>query len=121
MYEMCHVSLTSENEIYVVFKKLHAKPNPKSNIFIAAITTAHARLHLYQFIEKLEEHAVYTDTDSVVFTHQPGQYIPPLGPFLGDLTDEVPHGSIMVEFTTCGPKIMLILCRVKKAYLKLSK
>jgi G:T-mismatch repair DNA endonuclease (very short patch repair protein) len=104
LYEVRHASPTSESEVYVVFKKLHARPNPKSNIFIAAITTAHARLHLYQFIERLDDRVVYTDTDSVVFTHQPGQYIPPLGPFLGDLTNEVPHGSTMVEFTTCGPK-----------------
>jgi G:T-mismatch repair DNA endonuclease (very short patch repair protein) len=104
LYEVNHVSPTSENEVYVVFKKLQVKPNPKSNIFIAAITTAHARLHLYQFIEKLGDRVVYTDTDSIVFTHQPGEYKPPIGPFLGDLTNEVPHGSMMKEFTTCGPK-----------------
>ena len=34
--------------------------------------SAGARIHLYGFLENLQEKAIYTDTDSVIFI-QPGQ------------------------------------------------
>lgn len=80
------------------------KPNPKGNIFVAAFTTAHARLHLLKAVKRLGPRVLYMDTDSVVFNHTPGQWIPEISSFLGDWTDEVAQGSRIVDFTTCGPK-----------------
>ena len=76
LYTVSHLSLISEDTAYVVYKSLHSWPNPKGNIFVAVFTISHARLHLYKAIEKLNEHVLYMDTDSVVFTQQPGQWRP---------------------------------------------
>jgi hypothetical protein len=43
-------------------------------------------------------------TDSVIFVHKPGQYKPPVGDFLGDMTDEL-NGEHIVEFVSGGPKV----------------
>ncbi len=46
---------------------------------------------------------LYNDTDSIVFTTKTGEKKPPLGDYLGDLTDEHP-GNHILEFVTGGPK-----------------
>jgi len=43
-----------------------------TNEVIGAYVTAGARIHLYGFLDKLQEKAIYTNTDSVIFI-QPGQ------------------------------------------------
>jgi len=75
----------------------------KTNVVIAAYTTAQARLKLYSYLDKLGPRALYADTDSVVFTTKDGEWKPQLGDFLGDLTDEVPDNTIR-SFVTGGPK-----------------
>ena len=76
----------------------------RTNVVIAAYTTAQAQLKLYSYLEQLGPRALYVDTDSIVFTTtQSDFYLPPLGDYLGDLTDEVPQGKI-TEFITAGPK-----------------
>ena len=62
----------------------------RTNVVIAAYTTAQARLKLYSYLEQLGPRALYADTDSVVYTSRPGEWKPELGDYLGDLTDEVP-------------------------------
>ena len=82
------------------------------NIFIGAFTAAHARLMLYDVLDKLDQQVLYCDMDSVVFTLQPGEWIPPLGECLGDLTDELNDGNVcnlpeedyITEFVSGGPK-----------------
>ncbi|KAL3983293.1 interferon-induced GTP-binding protein Mx [Sarotherodon galilaeus] len=79
------------------------------NVFVGAMTTAHARLMLYDLLDSLQQRVLYCDTDSVIFTARPGDWMPPLGPFLGDLTSELAsgEGSVedhIVEFVSGGPK-----------------
>ena len=82
--------------------------SPNTNIFNAAYTTAHARMKLYSYIERLDDRVLYFDTDSVVYVHREGRWSPPTGNFLGDMTDELekPYGSgsYIVEFVAGGPK-----------------
>ena len=68
--------------------------NNKVNIVIAAFTTAYARLKLYDLLDLLQERVLYYDTDSVVYVHEPSKPDPPLGDYLGDLTDELNGGYI---------------------------
>jgi hypothetical protein len=75
----------------------------KTNVVIAAYTTAQARLKLYSYLEQLGPRALYANTDSVVYISRPGEWKPELGDYLGDLTDEVPY-NIIIEFVTGGPK-----------------
>ena len=91
-------------EIRWKFKDNFVEPTSRTNVIIAAYTTAQARLKLYSYLEQLGQRALYADTDSVIFkTSTSDHYIPPLGKYLGDLTDEVPDGRI-IEFVSGGPK-----------------
>ena len=76
---------------------------PYTNVVLAAVTTACARLKLYGLLESLQERVLYFDTDSVVYVHKDGAYNPPLSDFLGGLKDEV-EGDDIVEFVSLGPK-----------------
>ncbi|GAA6228947.1 uncharacterized protein LOC109143113 isoform X1 [Lates japonicus] len=78
-------------------------PGKQSNIFIAAFTTAHARLKLYSYLEKLQERVLYIDTDSLIYVVKEGETPLELGNYLGDLTDELGGDSIQ-EFVVAGPK-----------------
>ncbi len=75
----------------------------KTNVFLATFTTAWARLKLYEVLDQLQERVLYYDTDSVVYVSKPGYYDPPLGDYLGELTDEL-DGEHIVEFLSGGPK-----------------
>ena len=76
----------------------------KTNIYLATFTTCWARLKLYSVLEKLNRRVLYYDTDSVIYVSRPGQYDPPLGDYLGELTDELSGGEHIVEFVSGGPK-----------------
>ncbi|XP_041361018.1 uncharacterized protein LOC121377177 [Gigantopelta aegis] len=65
----------------------------KTNVFLATFTTSWARLKLYSVLEQLDENVLYYDTDSVIFVARPGDYQPPLGDYLGELTDEFVSGG----------------------------
>ena len=54
----------------------------RTNVVIAAYTTAQARLKLYSYLRPLGDRVLYCDTDSIVFTTEPGQWKPPLGDYL---------------------------------------
>lgn len=75
----------------------------RTNVIIAAYTTAQDRLKLYSYLENLDRRILYADIDSIVFTTKPGEQEPELGDYLGDLTNEVPDNKIKV-FVTGGPK-----------------
>lgn len=64
------------------------------NIFIGAMTTAYTRLMLYNLLDELQERVIYCDTDSLIFISKPCEWVPPLGPCLGDLADEINDGDV---------------------------
>ena len=90
-------------EIQYMEKEGFVEENNKVNIVIAAFTTAYARLKLYDLLDLLQERVLYYDTDSVVYVHEPGKPDPPLGDYLGDLTDEL-KGGYITTFMSGGPK-----------------
>ena len=58
---------------------------------------------------------LYHDTDSIIFSVKEGEYVPPLGEYLGQLTNELTckefgckhkncTGHWIEEFVSCGPK-----------------
>ena len=73
----------------------------KTNIFVAASTTCHARLKLYESLDTLQQQVLYYDTDSVVYKWRPGQPSIAIGDFLGDMTDEL-DGDVITEFVSGG-------------------
>ena len=84
------------------YKEVFVESNIKTNVVIAAYTTSQARLKLYSYLEQLKTRAMYADTDSIIFTNKRGESKPPLGDYLGDLTDEIQNNRIMTFAT--GPK-----------------
>ena len=93
---------------------------PRSNICLAILTTAQARLKLYEMLEKLDKRVLYFDTDSVVFVSKEGDWEPPLGDYLGDLTSELGCKEVLcsgcdtqhfiTEFATLGAKNYCYKC-----------
>ena len=77
----------------------------KTNIFIAAYTTAQARMKLYQILDILQKNVVYYDTDSIIYIDKPGISTQiQVGDFLGDLTNEIEPPNYICEFVSGGPK-----------------
>jgi len=70
-----------------------------TNEVICAYVTAGARIHLYAFLDKLQEKAIYCKTDSVIFL-QPGQGCEPTliktGDNLGQMQSELKKGKVTV-------------------------
>ena len=64
-------------------------PSFNTNVTIAAFCTSWARLKLWAVMQRLGDRVLYHDTDSIIFSVKEGEYIPPLGSYLGQLTDEL--------------------------------
>ena len=104
--EVTNVQLINEEVI-----ELHYKHNDnfieagnRTNIIIAAYTTTSARLKLYDILDKLGHRVLYYDTDSIIFTYKEGEWMPPLGDYLGELTNELSEGEYIIKFVSGGPK-----------------
>ena len=62
-------------------------------------------MHLYAYLDRLGERALYCDTDSVIFVQKDGE--PPLiecGFALSDLASELKVSGYISEFVSCGSK-----------------
>ena len=104
-FEVCDARIVNENMVEVQYRNTDefTAQNDKVNVVIAAFTTAYARLKLYDLLDLLQERALYYDTDSVIYVHKAGKPEPPLGNYLGELTDEL-NGDYITTFISGGPK-----------------
>ncbi|KAG5871043.1 hypothetical protein JTB14_021190 [Gonioctena quinquepunctata] len=104
-----HILLINEKALLVSYEFLDEAYEINKNVFIAAYTTAQARLKLYSYLEKLQERVLYYDTYSVIHVPKDGanHYEIPTGNFLGDMNDELSEygaGSYIREFVSGRPK-----------------
>ena len=90
-------------EIKYEYGENFVEVNPNTNVIVAAFTTAHAQLQLYDELDMLGERVLYYDTDLIVYLRQPDQPEPRLGNYIGDLTDEF-SGEHITVFASGGPK-----------------
>ena len=97
-----HILTNDMIQIEWIYKQDCQPEDNKTNIYLATFTTCWARLKLYSVLEKLDKRVLYYD--SVIYVRRPEQYDPPLGDYLGELTDELEAGENIVEFVTGGPK-----------------
>ena len=104
-FEVSDARMVNDDVVEVHYRNVgeFAEQNNKVNVVIAAFTTAYARLKLYDLLDLLQERVLYYDTDSVIYVHKPGKRDPPLGNYLGDLTDEL-NGDYITSFVSGGPK-----------------
>jgi hypothetical protein len=79
-------------------------PNlPHTNEVIGAY--AGARIHLYGFLDRLQEKVIYCDTDSVIFIQPSGEPWPiATRDKLGDMQSELKPSEFVVEFVSGGQK-----------------
>jgi hypothetical protein len=81
-------------------------PNLKhTNEVIGAYFTTGARIHLYKYLDRLQDKVLYLDTDSILYVKKESE--PPLietGDHLGDMTNELKMGEYIDEFVSGGPK-----------------
>ena len=99
-----HVFPLSEEMVQVNYKlkDQYVKRNYKTNIYVAAFTTANARLRLYDQLSKLNEAVLYCDTDSIIYVDN-GTNTVTTGDLLGEWTDEL-KGGYITKFIASGPK-----------------
>ncbi|XP_055918297.1 uncharacterized protein LOC129950379 [Eupeodes corollae] len=107
--EVSQILPINENNIVISFEMKEEAVETLStvNVSIAAYTTTQARLKLYSYLEKLQERVLYYDTDSVIYVCRQGEFDPPTGDFIGDMTNELDcygQGSYITEFVSGGPK-----------------
>ena len=76
-------------------------------LVISLWTTSAARIHLFRAMQQVVRtegcSLLYTDTDSLIFTHPEGVNPLSLGPHLGQFTDEYPKHHI-IEYVSGGAK-----------------
>jgi len=53
-------------EVHYVHAEDFVPSNAKTNVVLAAFTTAHARLKLYSILEQLERRVLYFDTGKII-------------------------------------------------------
>ena len=76
-----------------------------TNEVIGVYVTAGARIHLYGFLDRLQEKAIYCDTDTVILIQPSGEpWHITTGDKLGDMQSELKPSEIVIEFLSGGPK-----------------
>lgn len=87
--------------------KESVKPLAYGNVVLASCVTSHARLRLYDMLDRLQERVLYHDTDSVIYqTMNQDDAEIPTGSSLGQWEDECkdPSSDWLIEFVSIGPK-----------------
>ena len=101
--------IEGQNElIYVTYQEKNEclKASFNTNIYVACFTTSHARLRLYDMMDKLNQNVCYCDTDSIVYieNEETKQIVAPfLGDSLGQWTDEL-NGNNITYWNCAQPK-----------------
>ena len=92
-YDICYVSVLTEQRVEVHYKHQDDPVSPNLNIFIACFTTRWARLKLYEQLHELSERVLYFETDSMIFKSSPRDELLQLGEYLGNFKNELSEGD----------------------------
>lgn len=98
----------SNELIYVTYDEKDAclKASYNTNIYVACFTASHARLRLYELMDKLNLNLCYCDTDSIIYieNEKTEKIVKPyLGDSLGKWTDEL-NGRKITYWNCAQPK-----------------
>jgi len=105
--EISEICIMNDEMLLVYYSTIEADrvENPKRNTLVASWTTSLARTKLYRAMRMLQpEQVLYTDTDSIIFSHKPGQPMLPLGNGLGELTSELDPNDSIQTYVSIAPK-----------------
>ena len=102
-------------KVYYTHGEEFVPTSDRTNVVIAAFTTAQAPLKLYSVLKHLQMRTLYLDTDLMIFTIRPGEWVLPLGDFLGKLTNKLNDKDDITTFVS-GGKLCLsnkrMICKV---------
>jgi hypothetical protein len=107
--EVMNLIFASEEVVWLSWKFAEEEITPTLrhiNEVIGAYVTTGAPLHLYRYLDLLQERALYCDTDYVFYIQDESK--PSLiacGDKLGDMTDELKPGEYIDEFVSGGQRI----------------
>ena len=106
--EVVSLTFASDDVVWTSWRYIEEEKIPNlrhTNEVIGAYVTAGALLHLYRYLDKLQERAIYCDTDSVVFVQPTGESaLVETGDNLGDMSSELKPSESIEEFVSGGPK-----------------
>jgi len=106
--EVTNLALASDDVVWLSWK-VNAEENvpnlPHTNEVIGAYVTAGVRIYPYSFLDRIQENAIFCDTDYVIFI-QPSvePWAIATGEKLGYMQTELNHSEFIVEFASAGPK-----------------
>ena len=107
--EVSSLIFVSDHAVWISWQNVderHAPTLKHTNDVIASYVTAGARLHLSSYLNRLQENALYCDTDSVVYVEPRGEPgLVETGECLGAMTSELKPGHHICEFVSAGPKV----------------
>jgi hypothetical protein len=106
--EVVNLMFASDEVVWVSWRYTSEEKVPAlkhTNEVIGAYVTTGARIHIYRFLDRLQERALYCDTDSLLFIQDVrGPRLIECGDNLGDMTNELKPGEYIDEFVSGGPK-----------------
>jgi len=106
--EVTNLVFASDDVVWLSWKHGAEEDVPSlrhANEVMGAYVTAGARIHLYRYLDRLQEKAIYCDTDSVIYIQPKDE--PSLietGDKVGDMTSELRPSESISEFVSGGPK-----------------
>jgi len=106
--EVTNLAFANDDEVWISCKhsaEEHVPMLRHTNEVISAYVNSGARIHLYRYLDRLGERAIYFDTDSVIYIqhkHEPN--IIETGDKLGDLTSELRSSDYISEIVSSGPR-----------------
>ena len=111
--EVSSLLFVSDHAVWISWQNAderHAPTFKHTNDIIASYVTAGEGIHLYSYLNKLQEKALYCDTDSVVYIQTRGEPgLVETGNCLGAMTSELKSGHHICEFVFAGRKITHII------------
>ena len=70
------------------------EPSNKTNVIISAFCSAYTNIKLWQMMNKLGNHVMYHNSDSIIYTNKLQEWISPIREYLSDLMDELSYSKI---------------------------
>ena len=106
--EVTKLVFASDDVVWLSWKHKAEEDVPSlrhNNEVIGAYVTAGPRIHLYRYLDKLQERAFYCDTDSVIYIQPKDEpSLTETGDKLGDMTSELRPSEFIYEFVIGGTK-----------------
>jgi hypothetical protein len=121
--EISSIRYVSENCIAVLLKNKAIDTlsfTNNTNIYAAVFTTAYARMRLYDFMYLVQDRLLYVDTDSLMYILSPhASENLPTGCHLGELSNELKKGEVIIRFVSGGPKVYAFITNLGRCVVKI--